>query len=415
MDQLDVGIVGGSIAGCSPAILLGRAGHRVRVFERSRGDLVGRGGGIGTPVSVLRSLIENDILDEDFPHLVGTSMPFIIRTDEHPRRGHVPWEMPMDLAAFHWSALWRELRARVDDDAYRQGIRVLSATEATPGTVTLVLDDGAEEDFDLVVFADGYQSLGRRTLFPEVDLRYRGYMLWRGLLPESELAESETLGSTVPRLSFTDARGNLVVYFVPGHDGSRMEGERLVNWASYILLPKEELDAFMVDRSGDTRIGTIPPGEMRQEEEDRLKAMMVADLPDYYGEIIDRTPRTYVQLIYTAQVPAYHSGRMCLIGDAGSVAQPFTGSGVFKGYNNITGLISALEAHENVDAALASWNAEQVAVANRILALGEQMEEAFIWNSLDLREADAEAVETWWRGAVTFPEEFTYEAEDAES
>ena len=39
---LKLGIVGGSIAGCSAAILLGREGHNVRVLERSRGGLVGR-------------------------------------------------------------------------------------------------------------------------------------------------------------------------------------------------------------------------------------------------------------------------------------------------------------------------------------------------------------------------------------
>ena len=37
MSELNIGIVGGSIAGCSAAILLGRQGYNVRVFERSRG------------------------------------------------------------------------------------------------------------------------------------------------------------------------------------------------------------------------------------------------------------------------------------------------------------------------------------------------------------------------------------------
>ncbi len=46
--KLKIGIVGGSIAGCSAAILLARAGYHITVFERSMGALVGRGGGIGT-------------------------------------------------------------------------------------------------------------------------------------------------------------------------------------------------------------------------------------------------------------------------------------------------------------------------------------------------------------------------------
>jgi len=40
------------------------------------------------------------------------------------------------------------------------------------------------------------------------------------------------------------------------------------------------------------------------------------------------------------------------------------------------------------------------------------MEQAFIWNSLDLATADAAATESWWKQAVTFPEEFTYAADE---
>src|SRR3974390_74160 len=42
---MKVGIIGGSIAGCTAAALLHRAGHDVNVFERSESDLVSRGPG----------------------------------------------------------------------------------------------------------------------------------------------------------------------------------------------------------------------------------------------------------------------------------------------------------------------------------------------------------------------------------
>jgi len=94
------------------------------------------------------------------------------------------------------------------------------------------------------------------------------------------------------------------------------------------------------------------------------------------------------------------------------VAQPFTGSGVFKGYNNIKDLLQALNASESIDTALQYWGSEQVRMGNRLLGLGEQMEQAFIWNLLDLATADAAATESWWKQAVTFPEEFTYAADE---
>jgi len=125
--KLKIGIVGGSIAGCSAAILLSRAGHDVVVYERTRGTLVGRGGGIVIPSAVLNGLIEHDEIDADFPHFITTKMPFTGKRSPDDRYGHTPWSFPLDLRTFHWSTLWNNLRKRVPDDIYRQGQRVVAA------------------------------------------------------------------------------------------------------------------------------------------------------------------------------------------------------------------------------------------------------------------------------------------------
>lgn len=412
MKKLTIGIVGGSIAGCSAAIRLRREGHEAQVFERSRGGLVGRGGGIGTPGPVLDALIAEDILDADFPYLSGKEMPFIIRTPTQERLGYSPWQMPLNLSTFHWSTLWGNLRKRVSENAYHMGHWVIDAKAQNANTVTLKFKDGSTADFDLVIFADGYSSLGRELIYPDANLVYRGYMLWRGLLPEQELDDSAPLEDNMPRLSYTDIPGNLVMYYVPGQDGSIQTGHRVVNWAAYIPIPEKQLSQFMIDRDGNARTGTIPPGMMQLGNEEDLKRLMRDNLPSYYGDIIAKTQDTYVQLIYTVRMPAYHRGRICLIGDAGAVAQPFTGSGVFKGNNNIQDLNRALKSHDTLEEALHDWDREQVQIGNRLLALGDQMEQAFIWNSLDLASADAATTTAWWKEAVTFPDDFTYAREE---
>jgi 2-polyprenyl-6-methoxyphenol hydroxylase-like FAD-dependent oxidoreductase len=167
----------------------------------------------------------------------------------------------------------------------------------------------------------------------------------------------------------------------------------------------------MVDRDGIHRSGTMPPGKIRLEEEDRLKRLIEDNLPTYYGDIVTKTQNTYVQLIYTVDLSNYYRDRMCLIGDAGMVVQPFTGSGVFKGYHNATDLLEALDTHDNIDEALTDWSRIQVRTGKHLLALGEQMERAFIWQPLDFATADAESTAAWWKASVTFPEEFSYQSE----
>jgi 2-polyprenyl-6-methoxyphenol hydroxylase-like FAD-dependent oxidoreductase len=406
--RLSIGIVGGSIAGCSAAILLSRAGHDVSVFERSRGGLVGRGGGIATTGAIWDDLVNSDIIDSDMPHIRAAEMPFIVRTDDEPATGRVPYAIPLDLRAFHWTELWAQLRRRVPDGIYHEGMPVTGAQPIGDSSVELAFDVGEHDQFDLVLFADGYRSVGRPHVDPDASLDYRGYMLWRGLLPESAIDDAP-LGADIPRLSYVGLKGNATAYFVPSADGSTDSGDRIINWACYIPLPAPEVEAFMVDRDGAAHTGTLPPGAMRPAEERRLKALMLENLPDWHGGMVERTNDTYVQLIYTADLSTYCRGRMALIGDAGVVAPPFTGSGVFKGYQNVRGLLEQISGSNDLGVALAAWSHDQVQLGQRLLALGRQMEQAFIWDSIDLRSADADDVAAWWKGAVTFPEDFTYE------
>ena len=66
------------------------------------------------------------------------------------------------------------------------------------------------------------------------------------------------------------------------------------------------------------------------------------------------------------------------MGDAGAVAPPFTGSGVFKGVNNAVDLAEALQANPTVDAALEIWGQTQTVTGQRLAVLGQQMEQVWI-------------------------------------
>jgi 2-polyprenyl-6-methoxyphenol hydroxylase-like FAD-dependent oxidoreductase len=196
--------------------------------------------------------------------------------------------------------------------------------------------------------------------------------------------------------------GHLIPYYIPDPSGSVAKGERTVNWAAYVAIPPDELPQFLTDRDGRQHAHSLPPGRMRPEEESRLKELVQAQLPPYYAEIVAASRDTFAQPIYRAEAPAYHRGRFCLIGDAGELVPPVTGSGVLRGMTNAEDLVKALR-DDDLDAALLRWDAEQSTLGRRLSASGRQMEEALIWATPDLSKLDAAAVEAWYTRALSTP------------
>ena len=409
--MLEVGIVGGSIAGCFTALELINAGHHVTVFEHSDAELHGLlGAGLGTPTPMFETLIERDLVDEDIPHLSLTEMAFV-SPDGTDRMGAAPLRRPLIFVAFHWGDLHRGLSKRLPSAAYRAGDHVDAVTPIGDNGAVVRLADGSEHRFDLVIFADGYRSEGRRSLFPDVELDYRGYVCWRGVVDESLVEDGTDIATTFARFGSTGFPGSFI-YPIPGRDGSAKVGERLINWGLYLPTPADELPPFLVGRDGREHEGTIPPGELPLHVERRLKDLAHETLPPLYADIVEASTDTFAQAIYSVTVPAFRVGRICLTGDAAGVATPFTGSGIFKAANNAIRLRTALDAHHDsdVDLALAAWSDTETAAAHEILDLGRQFEEAFIWNPPDLSRMEPGEAALWWHRSVKHPVGFTFEA-----
>jgi hypothetical protein len=220
------------------------------------------------------------------------------------------------------------------------------------------------------------------------------------------MAGESRLNDDLPRLSYSRSPGHMVIYYIPNHNGSIREGDRMFNWAAYIPVPVNEMDDLLTDPSGKIWNGTLPPGKIRNVKENHLKNFLFQNIPSYYAEIVDKTKNSYLQVIYTMDLTSYYKENMCLIGDAGMVIQPFTGSGVFKGYHNVTDLISSLKEENSLDQALEKWSKLQIQYGKRFLELGEQMEDAFIWNQLDFATVDEKTTKQWWNTSVRFPDNF---------
>ncbi|MGE0821872.1 MAG: FAD-dependent monooxygenase [Candidatus Binatia bacterium] len=396
---LQVGIIGGSIAGCATAIELLRLGCEVTLFERTGEELKDRGAGIGVPPSVMEAFIKRDLVDADIPYFSSRTFTRVWRTSKEQQYGYIAWDQPAGLALLNWGGLFRNLRKRVPDSVYRVEHRVVAVHERPNNRVAVELATGEMREFDLVVCADGYTSLGRRTLFPEVSLHYAGYVLWRGFLLEQELQESKPLASGVRCLGFPGGHG--IFYFVPGPDGSVAAGKRLVNWGIYTPVAEDALARFLTDKEGKQREGSLAPGTMPLPTETDLKQKAHERIPDYYADIVDKSPDTFAYAIYDCQVPAYRKGRICLVGDAGAFARPHSAAGALKGINDVLALSEALRTYTSLEEALSQWNAKQTEIDNNLVRFGNQLGQALVTEIPDWSKMDATSMEKWFTSIVT--------------
>ena len=402
-ETLDIAVIGGSIAGCTAAIELARLGHRVSLFERSGEELKDRGAGIGVPSSVINTFIARDLVDADIPYFPARAFSRIWRSDSNRRLGYLAWDQAADLAALNWGVLYRNLRKRVPDEIYHTQSRAIAIRDHD-NHADIEFANGDRATFDLVVCADGYTSLGRRTLFPEIDVRYAGYVLWRGFILETELDESPPLEDGIRCIGYPGGHG--IFYFVPGPQGSVAAGERLVNWGVYVPVSDAELGAFMTDKTGTQHDGSLPPGAMPLDTERRMKDHAHAVLPEYYAEIAERSPDTFAYAIYDCEVPAYRQHRICLAGDAGAFARPHSAAGALKGMNDAVALAEALRAGDDIDMALEAWNRERTETNNRLVQFGNQLGRALVKEIPDWSTMDVAAMEAWFNRIVTIKTDY---------
>ena len=111
--RLKLGIVGGSIAGCTAAIELQRIGCDVTLWERNGDELKDRGAGIGVPLSVIDELIARDLIDANTPYFTKRATARLWRTEVAQPYGYLAWDQPGTLAQLNWGGLYKNLRKRV--------------------------------------------------------------------------------------------------------------------------------------------------------------------------------------------------------------------------------------------------------------------------------------------------------------
>lgn len=386
-----VGIIGGSIAGCATAALLHRAGHDVTVFERSESDLVSRGAGIVMVTAAWQDMVARGVIDGTLLACRADCCRLVTRasgTGQHRWLGDVR----MSFTLLNWAFLYQGLRRRVPDDLYRSDAAV-ERIESTPHGTTLHLLPGGSLDFDLVVCADGYRSLGRGLIDPGAAPVYRGMVLWRGLLPERDIRVDALDGCDFLRPVYQGGHG--VLYYIPGSGQRTERGNRLLMWGYYLQVPESTLASVLVDDQERQQSGSVPFGKVHPEVKAAFESRLAGLLPPSLFELVQQSGNSSIQAIYSFVPRSYARDRLCLVGDAGTLFPPFTGSGVLRAVASAASLTDALADASTVDDALRRWSEAQLQVAAQLIPIAEDIERSYVFGMPDLTTMPTTATNDW--------------------
>ena len=360
-----IAIIGGSIAGLLAGLLLLRDKWDVRIYERSGDELAGRGAGIAPH----RALF-------DACALAGIDVEKTIGVESAGRTllgrdGHVVASNEMRQLFTSWGLLYRSLRAVFPDERYHNGIGVREI-HATETGVRLTFDDDTGESADWVIGADGLRSLVRQTVAPDSELRYAGYVAWRGLVIESKLPLALRRQLERGMTFYVPENEHVLGYTVAGPNDTLVRGNRWYNWVWYRPLPTgPRLDATFTDDDGTQYRDGIPPPRIRRDVIDALHADAATCLPPQFRSVVLATEQPFLQPIVELCSGQLVRDRCVLIGDAAFTARPHIGLGVSKAAGDASSLSAAFATpDEDIPAALARWESARLAYGRAAVARG---------------------------------------------
>jgi 2,6-dihydroxypyridine 3-monooxygenase len=379
---MEIAVVGGSLGGLTAACLLADAGHDVTVYERSAARLQERGAGIGFLPMTAKYLAERGCVDLD-QISVNTGCIRTLRRD-----GSVAHERPHRYRFSSWNRVYSELISRFDADRYLLGHDLIGLEPSTP---ELRFSNGTTITPDLAVCADGINSTARSVLQPGLSPRYAGYVAWRGVVPEEQLS-SATRASLDDAITYgVTANSHVLVYPIPGRDGSVIPGERLINVVWYRNYAEgDDINDLLLDTNGEQRSGSVPPGYLRPEHVAEAKAVAAARLPGCINEVIAAIEQPFIQVIADLAVDRMVFDRTVLMGDAAFGVRPHAAAGTAKAAADAWALADAVAESTrtgDVISALKNWERSQLdlgsALLQRTRTIGHRSQVDSTWDPAD--------------------------------
>ena len=130
---------------------------------------------------------------------------------------------------------------------------------------------------------------------------------------------------------------------------------------------------MLTDDAGRVHEGGIPPSLVRQSVQDEMNAHARANLAPQFAEAVTRARLVFFQPIVDLEAPRLVSGRVALIGDAGSVARPHTAMGVPKAAGDALALTAALQQPGALAESLAGFERARLRAHRAVVGHGREL------------------------------------------
>ena len=360
-------VIGGSLGGLMLANMLVRAGHDVRLLEKSRHSLDGRGAGIVTHRPLVAALARCGVPPDA---ALGVSIDQRVVLDQ---RGDVLTRASLAQVLTSWSRLYAMLAAEFPADRYVSGACVVQVQQTGHG-VCAICQDGRTFDADVAVACDGIRSVVREALAPEVKVEYAGYVAWRGVCDEAVLSQS-TLDSVFDTFGFGLPPGEqLIGYPVAGSGNSIGPGQRRYNFVWYRPAPDDgQLRALMTDADGCHHPLGLPPNKVSWRHVADARRAARELLAPQFAEIMEKTAQPFLQPIHDCSSERMAFGRIALMGDAAFVARPHVGMGVTKAAEDAMALTDCIKIHGANAEALLAFEALRLVPGQQVVERGRRL------------------------------------------
>ena len=356
---MNVIILGGGIGGLTTALSLHAAGIACRVYE-AVSEIRPLGVGINLLPHSVRELTDLGLL----PALERIG----IRTREvvyATKRGEIVWREPRgEFAGYHWPQfsvhrghlqmmLLEAVKERIGEDAVLTRHEAAGITQdAGSATVHFKPRDGvtpAPVTGDVVIASDGIHSTVRGLFYPqEGPPKWSHRILWRGT----------TIGKPFLTGASMVLAGHAWQKWVTYPIRDLGEGLQLINWIAERTFAATDMHA-PEDWSRPGKLEDfLPAFEDWNFDWMPVPAIIRGAQKIYEYPMSDRDP-----------VPSWVFGRVALLGDAAHAMYPIGSNGASQAVLDARQLAYELASHENIDAALAAYDAVRRPATTKLLEL----------------------------------------------